>query len=242
MSKLKSYQSELLKIIDNTPSETKNYSFDEYNKNSSIEAGWYQYSFKGQYWQYVNSVIYNRAWANIYEGRREIESWYLLSPEYDDRASSWSINISESFRKNQLVSISIGHVYYMGGASHPNHMLSTINLLGEKYGHVEVEYLFDYSDENLKKLEEIIINNLSENYGNEAKNFDFRYYLEMKGWDLLKAFSFRDSGIDFIFSPTVGLPHVLGFFEAILDWSTISHLINRQAKKYLIEAGVLKSY
>jgi TIR domain len=224
---------------DRNGTVSRSFSFSEELPNASIDATWYEYSEAEQYWKFVNSVIISRAWGSIYEGRRHIHDWHTNFSNEKENYSSWDIHISEIYRKKKIVSIGVGHGYYMGGAAYPNNLFSTINILGDQYGLLKVKDLFGHSDDVFRNLIRSIDLDLERQSIAGSDERDVGRYADIMGWDLLEAISIRDAGIEFAFSSAVGLPHVLGVFDVTLSWPSIVPILEPEALRSLVDAGVI---
>lgn len=192
-----------------------------------LEASWPQYELPGQYWQFVNAVILKEAVGGFYESRRRMAEWV------NDRHSSWELHITEFHRRDQLVSLTLGHFEYYGGAAHPNHGIRTINILGEDAGVVPVEELFD-SPEALSFLHKYVTLDLHRQYLGSSESLDLTHYQKMYDWELYRQYSFNEAGMRVNLSSYSGLPHVLGYHEVYVPWVHIGHLLAPVAKRILL--------
>lgn len=193
-----------------------------------LEVTWPQYELQGDYWRFVNAVISHEALGGLYETRRRMAEWH------DEDKSTWEMHISEFHRKDQLVSLTIGHFEYYSGAAHPNHGVRTINILGEDAGVVPIEELFDLSADALTFLNQYVALDLRRQYLGLSESLDLSHYQETYGWDLYRHYSFNEAGMRLNLSAYSGLPHVLGYHEVYLPWENVRQLLAPVPKRILL--------
>jgi hypothetical protein len=201
-------------------------SFEEKRPEGDFHLTWLQYQLPGEYWQFVNGVIASKALGELYATRRRLADW--------GKGGDWEMQISESHRKGQLVSLTIGHSDYYSGAAHPNHGLSTINILGEEAGIVPIDELFNYSPDALAFLTEYVNLDLKRQYLGTDDAFDVSHYAETYGWDLFKQFGFNEAGMRLNLSAVSGLPHVLGYHEIYVPWEAVGAFLAPVPRRILL--------
>lgn len=204
----------------------------ENRPNGTIEASWIEYDLDGQYWDFVNGVIRARILGDFFQTRRHIDEWVHGS---DWPSGSYSeINLSEFYRKDQLVSLTVGWDSYYAGAAHPNHGLETINIFGEQAGIISASDLFDYSKHSLEFLTEYANQDIRRQSESQEMVWSLDEYVKQSGWDVFEHFSFNAEGMQLNFSSASGLPHVLGFFAVYLPWQHAERYLAPVARKILI--------
>ena len=198
-----------------------------------IDANWIEYTLPGQYWEYVNSEITHRALGGVYSTRREFVNWWK------ETGSSWEIEISEFYRKGQLVSLIIRHYHYFSGAAHPNHGITTLNILGENAGVVSARDVFDTEkEEALKFITDYVNFDLRRQYSEAPDDFDISYYAETYGWEFYDHYTFNEAGMRLNLSAASGLPHALGYHEVYLPWEHVRQYLAPVPKKILLGESV----
>ena len=201
---------------------------NEERSEGTIDATWIQYTLAGEYWDYVNSEIIHRALGGVYSTRREFVDWWKES------GSSWEIDISEFYRKGQLVSLIIRHFNYFSGAAHPNHGITTLNILGNTAGAVTARNLFnDDSGDALKFITEYVNLDLKRQYSETADQVDISYYAETYGWEFFDHYTFNEAGMRLNLSAASGLPHALGYHEVYLPWEHVRQFL-APVPKYIL--------
>lgn len=195
----------------------------EQRDDDTIEIDWFIYELNGEYWDYVNGLIRSRALGDLYQARRYFDEW--AAPNDWKGGSYWETNLRQFYRKDQLVSITVGWSHYFAGAAHPNHGLETINIFGPEAGIIGVDELFNFETEPLKFLTEYANQDIVRQAESASEAWTLDSYVEQLGWDVFKHFSFNAEGIRLNLSSASGLPHVLGFSEIYLPW--------RHAERYL---------
>lgn len=194
----------------------------------ALNATWVTYAMGGDYWDFVNGVIRARALGGLYEARRHLAEWWQPS------GSDWELHISEYYRKGQLVSLLIETYSYFSGSVHPNHGVSTVNILGEEAGIVTAADLFDHSPEALKFLTDYVNLDLRRQYGHEEDGIDLSRYAETCGWELFEQFSFNEAGMQLNLSSMSGLPHAFGHHSVYVPWQNVENFLAPTAKRILL--------
>ncbi|NVD44316.1 toll/interleukin-1 receptor domain-containing protein [Qipengyuania atrilutea] len=207
--------------------------FDEREKGQ-VHTDWIEYEQEGEYWLYVNSVIRARALGHHYQARRFIDD--RESPTGWSGGSDSEIAISEFYRKDDLVSLSVGWADYYAGAAHPNHGLETINFFGDQAGIITVEELFDLDTRALYFLRDYV--NLDiKRQALEGEEWDVSQYVADYGWGIFKHFSFNEKGMVLNLSASSGLPHVLGYHDVYVPWEHIGQMLSPVARQILLSGS-----
>jgi hypothetical protein len=193
-----------------------------------LEASWPHYELPGEYWRFVNAVILREAMGGFYETRRRMAEWV------NDGHSSWEMHVTEFHRRDQLVSLTLGHFEYYSGAAHPNHGVRSINILGEDAGVVPIDELFDYSPDALTFLNDYVTLDLERQYLGSSDSLDITHYQNTYGWELYRQYSFNEAGMRLNLSAYSGLPHVLGYHEVYMPWENVGHLLAAVPKMILL--------
>lgn len=205
--------------------------FHEETQKGTVDASWLQYTMSGDFWDYVNSEISQRVLGGMYTTRRHFVEWER------GNGSSWEINVTEFHRKGQLVSLVFGHFHYFDGAAHPNHGITTVNILGETGGLISAGDLFDHSPEALKFVTDYVNLDLKRQYFASQETIDVSSYAETYGWELYDQFTFNEAGMRINLSALSGLPHVLGHHEIYLPWEHVSQFLSPVSRAILLGNG-----
>jgi len=193
-------------------------SFQEENDRAEFDIAWIKYDLEGQYWDYVNGCIQAKVFGDYYTARRHLAE--------SERGGSLEIQLSEFFRKGELVSLSIGWFEYWSGAAHPNHGLVTLNFFGSDGGKVSVGELFDFSPDAHRHLLEFSDLDLKRQGRKSGDTLEIAEFVdEDDEWSIFEQFSFNDLGMQLNFSASSGLPHVFGHHEVYVPWQSVESLL-----------------
>ena len=222
-----------LKVAASIPDEggVRLLSLSDEREKGQVQTDWIEYELPGQYWDYVNGVIRARALGHHYQARRFVDDRVVR--EGWTGGSDSELTVSEFYRKNNLVSLTVGWSEYYAGAAHPNHGLETINIFGYQAGIITVEELFDLKTSALYYLRDYV--NLDiRRQALESESWEIGRYVESYGWEVFKHFSFNENGMVINLSASAGLPHVLGFTDVYFPWEHIGEQLSPTARRILL--------
>ncbi|WP_158243136.1 TIR domain-containing protein [Acidimangrovimonas sediminis] len=214
------------KALGREPSQVKN-SFinDFYELNST----YLQYGEEGLYWQLVNTKIASETLSGFirYSG-----IFSQLDEDDKNRIREygtpyvWETNMQEFFHQRDLLSIRSSYFWHMGGA-HPNHGITTLNFLGQKYGFCTIKDILGHREECAYKLldycEKVLAAMLEAENATEymSNAFKERRYT----WQLVSQYNFDQRGITINFSPYDVLPYAFGSHEVFVPWRVVTPLL-----------------
>lgn len=207
-------------------------SLDEEWATAEFHLSWVTYELEGQYWDFVNGVIRAKIFGDFYAARRHMNDW--VRPDHVDMGSTWEMNISEYYRKNELVSLVVGWFDYYSGAAHPNHGVTTINIFGTEAGVMSISELFDHEPKALQFLIDFANLDLRRQAEDTEEVIDLTSFIYEEPWELFEQFSFNDTGMQLNFSAASGLPHVFGHAEVYVPWQSVESLLSPTARKVLV--------
>lgn len=204
----------------------------EARSNGHLHAEWITYDLSGDYWEYVNSVIRSQVLGELYQSRRHLDEW----PKVDEfpEGSSWEVTLSEYYRKDQLVSLTVGWFNYFVGSAHPNHGIKTINVFGEQAGIITVSELFDYDKDSLNFLGKYVDQEIVRQAISDKEIWSIERFVEELGWELFEQFSFNDQGMILNLSSGSGLPHAFGYLDVYVPWRRLEGHLSPVAKDILL--------
>lgn len=206
------------------------HSIEEQNDLGAINADWITYDSSDEYWRFVNAAIISRALGGVYEARRNIQEW---GSRHEGLGSYWDFSIQEYHRKDLLVSLTISSSEYWSGAAHPNHGVSTLNILGPKAGIVTAADLFDHGYEALTFLTEFVNLDLKRQYRGGQNTIDVSNYVLNHGWEVFSQLNFNEEGMEINLSGASGLPHVYGFHSVYVSWKHVEDFLAPVARSIL---------
>lgn len=195
-------------------------SISEEREAGTLNVHWLQYTLEGDYWDFVNGVIRSHALGGLFEARRHLAEWWQPT------GSNWEMHISEFHRKGELVSLTIGSYSYFSGAAHPNHGISTINVLGADAGIVSAGDLFNHNPAALAFLTDYVNLDLRRQAIDTGETVDISHYAETYGWDLYGQYGFNEAGMQLNLSSMSGLPHVLGYYDVYVPWHSVRQFLS----------------
>lgn len=207
-------------------------SIDEERGKDEFHLSWVIYELEGQYWDFVNGIIRTKVFGDFYVARRDLNDW--VGPDHAEMGSTWEMNISEYYRKNELVSLVVGWFDYYSGAAHPNHGITTINIFGTEAGVMSIGELFDHQSKALQFLIDFANLDLKRQAEETEEVIDLNSFVYEEPWELFEQFSFNDTGMQLNFSASSGLPHVFGHAEVYVPWQSVADLLSPTARDVLI--------
>lgn len=204
---------------------------EEEDECGSRSLNYYTYEEDGAYWNYVNAELHRLGLGGLFEFRRLMADW----PK-DRRPSDWERSVSEFHRAGDLVSIRVGESYYFGQTPHPNHKVTTLNVLGPRCGAVNIRDLLEHPDafDALLGYCNFILKQPGGHFYDDAFSLD--HYAAQQSWELFEQFTLNDRGLVFHFSGTV-LPHVMGVFEVYVPWEVLGRFVLGTIRDLLLEVG-----
>lgn len=177
---------------------------------AELDFRWFRYKIPGDYWRYVNSNIESIATGYLYEFKK------YLNEDCNGR-EFYELGVTESFRSNELISISFGHFRYYGGA-YPSHGVTTLNFWGNEIGKVAIDELFEYNDDTLNYIKQYILNDFVPENDDEPSPKDAIKNIGNYGWPSIAQYTFNSRFLILHFSEFAGLPHVMGYSQVLIPW------------------------
>lgn len=180
------------------------------------------------YWRYINSEIRKTIYGAYYNR----EKWDV-DGDISSAAISHYINVTEFYRKDEIVSLTISESIDGGGA-HPINSSETLNFLGRKAGRCTLQDLFpDYLEvrDYLKGYVNLEMNRQMEH------EFDISTYEDEEDYyspDILSSFNLNDKGIRIYLSSHLGFPHVLSGADIYVPWESLEEHLHPVPRKLII--------
>lgn len=207
-----------------------------------LQADYFKYRSNERYFDYVNAKIADHVLSGYYEWRRNERA----IPEEETQCSTWHCQVSEFFKRDELLSIQIDYFTYWMGAAHGNTGTVGLNFAGEEIGAFSLSELFDRDLEALKYLigyvqlglrQQLLA--IGENEPNFLCDFDNCTKEPEEGWRLLDNFTFDERGLVIHFNPYDVTAFAYGGFQVRLDWI---HVYDRLVEEFKVAlASVLPS-
>lgn len=194
-------------------------------------AAWPEYDLPGNYWQYVNAVIGTEVWGGIFTNRR------YFAETITEGGSDWQLDISEYYRRGEIVSLTLATSSYYAGAAHPNHVVTTVNIFGDQAGIMGLHDLFEYSAERnpFAFIREYVELDLKRQFGPDEPMIDFDELTEISGSGVFEQFNVNNAGIRLNFSAASGFPHVMGLPEVYIPWQSVGDFLKPAVRRLLLE-------
>jgi len=203
------------------------------NKRRTLEADYFRYTIKSDYFELINSKIIGSVFEDYFKTKWDYD--YELVGNLDSAVPwSWEIKVEEFFRSGELISLRFWHSWYSGGA-HGNYGASTNNFGGLNAGPISIENLFSHEQSTLDYFVKYAEADIKRQLAAREQEVDvnLQQYAEEEGWKLLEHFNFDQQGIVFNFSPYSVLPYVFGSHEVRLGWDIISEKLNPRIRAEL---------
>ena len=201
-------------------------SIAEKDADFEFVAHWPVYKEASLYWKYVNNEIQLPIFQLYYQRKK----WFFEG-DISIPFSYAEISVSEFFRSGDVISLTTSESIYAGGA-HPNHSVTTVNILGDGFGKVSFHELFEDTNGTAEYLADFV--NL-EMKRQKFPEFDIREY----NWSddlssMFEQFNLNDRGLRLNLSSNSGLPHVLSGLTVYVPWESLGgHLLKEPKEIFL---------
>ncbi len=206
--------------------------FEEHAARGDLGATWPEYNLQGQYWRYINSIITVEVWGGIFTNRRHFADRMI------EGNSDWYLDVSEYYRRGEVVSLTVSSSSYYAGAAHPNHLVRTINIFGGQAGIIGIDDLFEFGvgRDPYAFIHDYVSLDLKLQYGSGEPSIDFDRLTTGSGSSVYEQFNVNDAGIRFNFSAASGFPHFMGLPEVYIPWERLGEFLTPTARRLLFEA------
>jgi hypothetical protein len=197
-------------------------SIQENDGNREFSSSYFTYNEQNEYWRYINAEIIAAIYRSYYDARGD----FILYES--DQLMSWSLNVEEHFRYNDLLSIKCFWFQDVGGA-HPSHGVFTLNFGGTSHGRLSLNHVFSNNEDvisHIKRFCELDIRRQQLSIGEEVDiSFD-GYMSDEDPWKVFQEFSFNENGLTINLSPYSVLPYVYGSHEVFMPWNYFRDKLN----------------
>lgn len=201
-------------------------SIEDKGDQFEFTAQWPVYPEVNSYWRYVNGEIQ----LPIFQLYFQRKKWFF-DGDISLPLSYAEISVSEFFRDGDVISLTTFESIYAGGA-HPNHSVTTVNILGDGFGKVTFHQLFDDANGTAEYLADYV--NL-EMKRQGVPSFDIREY----NWSedlpaMFEQFNLNDRGLRLNLSSNSGLPHVFSGLTVYVPWESLGAHLLKEPREILI--------
>lgn len=206
-------------------------SHEEINIEAESNAFFAQFVFFEEiddYWKYVNSEI-RRIVYGAYFNR---EKWDVEG-DVTSAVTAHYINITEFYRKNDIVSLIISESIDGGGA-HPMHSSRTLNFLGRKAGLCTLYDIFPDYEKMRNYLKGYVNLDMSRQLGHEFDISSYELTESHYSSDILSSFNLNDKGIRIYLSSHLGFPHVLSAADIYVPWESLQEYLHPVPRKLIM--------
>lgn len=197
--------------------------------NQSFSATYFLYSLAGDYFDFVNAEIT----AHVFREFFRVKSQFGMYEQ--NRPMTWSIQLEEFFRKDDLISLRFSWTYDAGGP-HPHRGTQTINFGGEWHGRIALPSLLEFSkkDETIKHVRRFCELDIQRQFlatGEEIEISFANTVPDETDWEPFEDFSFNERGITFNFSPYDVLAYSFGSHEVVMPWTYFRNKVDEQYRR-----------
>jgi hypothetical protein len=204
--------------------------FSDVTDRYECAGSYVRYNLPGIYWTLVNSKIAALALDGYFSSRRFLRELAAEDPPEKVGNYLWACQTEEFFRRDDIVSVRAYSESFFGGP-HPNHHVTTANLLGEDHGWVEIEALFSQEITHARAVlgycEKVLAATFPD-FDRDASVFELYSAKDEHVWSLISQYGVDERGITINFSPYDVLPYGFGEHEVIVPWSFCAEFLGSE--------------
>ncbi len=228
----KNIEAAVSQMVSKVDSDKKNTIYHEDFGGIEIEESYFQYNevYEVDFIRLINACITK----NILDSRFHTCRLSRTMEEFNDAQHYSQLGVEEFFRQGNLVSLRYFSSSWLGGA-HPNHGIFTENFAGPSCGSFSLQELLSHSSDDAIDILKYCDKKISEEIAQEDIEADILSLSDFISndpdkdvWPLIEQFNFDDKGLTFNFSPYDVLPHVYGFQDVFLPWSSFKYELDEE--------------